>query len=133
MPYLYCETHGREREAGIIERQEAYRQEGESLLVTSGTLVSGPWQCDRCNATLRKGDAATLVSVLPAWVAVGLTDYDFGYERGYFAMGKADIATAYGADWPDNSIRHRRRNYPSNRPVKSPPLCALDFAKPKSS
>src|SRR5947209_6874632 len=109
MPYLYCEEHGPEREAGIVGRQEDYRQAGESVLVISGTLASGPWQCDSCNAQLGKGNTAYLVSVLPGWVAEGLTDYDFGYELAYFAMTVSDKATAYGAAWPDDSIGNRRR------------------------
>jgi hypothetical protein len=130
MPYLYCEKHGHEREAGIIERQEVYREADETVLVVSGTLISGPWLCDRCNAQLRKADTAYLVSAFPSHCRDDLHDYDFGYERQYFAMTADDRATAYGADWPDDSIRNRRKvNRPAPQPKK--PLCALDFPRPK--
>lgn len=108
MPYLYCETHGREREAGIIERQEAYRQADENVLVVSGKLTTGPWQCDSCNGQLRKGSTAMLVSAFPSHFRDDLYNYDFGYERQYFAMNGSDTATAYGAEWPDDSITQRR-------------------------
>ncbi len=130
MPRLYCEEHGREDDARIIGRQEHYRQEDESVLVVRGKLISGPWCCDRCNATLRKGAIAWLFSAYPRWIAEGLTDYDFGQERQYFAMGKYDKATVYGADWPDDSIRHRRPARPGGQ-KKSPPLCALDIIAKK--
>ena len=108
MPYLYCEKHGREREAGIIERQNLYREADETVLVASGTLVSGPWLCDTCMAQLKAGTAAVLVSAFPSHCRDDLYDYDFGYERQYFAITDDDRATAYGADWPDDSIRKRR-------------------------
>jgi hypothetical protein len=131
MPHLYCDTHGREREAEIIADQDGYRQAGESVLVVSGKLTHGPFLCDRCNGELAAGQTAWLTSAMPGWVAEGLTDYDFGYERAYFAMAKTDTATVYGADWPDDSIRRRRPLRRSGRPDKSPPLCALDFLKQK--
>lgn len=108
MPNLYCETHGREREAGIIERQEVYRQADEIVLVARGTLVSGPWRCDSCNARLRPGTTATLLSAFPSQCRDELYNYDFGYERQYFAMKGNDTAISYGAAWPDDSIRKRR-------------------------
>ncbi len=126
MPYLYCEKHGREHEAGIIERQEEHRREDEIVLVASGTLTSGPWQCDRCGDELRKGDQAMLLSAFPGHCREDLYGYDFGYERQYFAMTKTDTATAYGAGWPDDSISNRRK---LSRPARPPrkPLCALDL------
>ena len=130
MPRLYCETHGREREAEIIEQQDMYRQQGESVMVVKGRLKYGPFLCDRCNEERAAGQPAWLITALPGWVAAGLIDYDFGYEREYFAMAKTDTATVYGADWPDDSIRHRRPLRRFGRQVQSPPLCALDI-KPK--
>ena len=108
MPRLLCETHGREEESETVRDQDEYRNAGECVLVVSGTLISGPWNCDRCNAELAVGQTASLFSAFPVWVAEGLIDYDFGYEREYFAMGRADTAAVYGADWPDDSIRRRR-------------------------
>jgi hypothetical protein len=130
MPCLYCEQHGREREAEIIERQEQYRQTDETVLVVSGTLASGQWLCDSCDARLSKGDRATLVSAFPGYCHDDLRDYDFGYEQQYFAMKESDTATAYGAEWPDGSIMNRRK---PSRPARPPqkPLCALDFPRPK--
>ena len=72
------------------------------------TLVTGPWLCDRCGDEIRKGDQAVLVSAFPSHCRDELHDYDFGYERQYFAMNRRDTATAYGADWPDDSIGGRR-------------------------
>jgi hypothetical protein len=130
MSYLLCEKHGREREAEIIAQQEMYRQEGESLLAATGRLVSGPWQCDRCGAQLRKGGQAMLFSAFPGHFHDQLCDYDFGYERQYFAMIGNDTATAYGAEWPDDSIRNRRKlSRPASQPKK--PVCALDLPTPK--
>jgi len=131
MPRLLCETHGREEEADTICDQDKYRDAGECVLVVSGTLISGPWLCDRCNAEMAVGKTAYLFSAFPVWVAEGLVDYDFGYECAYFAMGKTDTATVYGADWPDDSIRRRRLGKRTAGTRQSPPLCALDFAKPK--
>jgi hypothetical protein len=128
MPYLYCEKHGREHEAGIIEQQDVYRQADETVLVISGTLIYGAFHCDQCNATLLDDDTATLVAAFPSHCRDDLHDYDFGYERQYFAMKESDTATAYGAEWPDDSIRNRRK---PSRPARQPkkPLCALDFPR----
>jgi hypothetical protein len=126
MPYLYCEAHGRSREEEIAYCQEEYRQAVESLLVVSGRLISGPWRCDQCNAELRKGMAATLVSCFPGHWHDTLFDYDFGNERQYFAMSKADTARVYGAPWPDDSIRNRRISSRASR-EDAAPLCALDL------
>jgi hypothetical protein len=111
MPSLYCEQHGREQESRTIARQDDFRHADESVLIVSGTLTGGPWLCDRCNADLGKGDRAVLLSAFPSHCRDELFDYDFGYERQYFAMTGSDTAAAYGADWPDDSIR-RRGNAP---------------------
>ena len=96
MPYLSCETHGKEHEALTRKRQGEYRQEGESVLVVNGTLISGPWRCDRCNARLGRGNRAWLVTAFPRNFAEDLGGYDYGDERRYFAMGQAEV-TLYGA------------------------------------
>ncbi len=88
MPRLLCETHGREEEADTICDQAEYRDAGECVLVVSGTLISGPWLCDRCNAEMAVGQTAYLLSAFPVWVAEGLIDYDFGYECAYFCDGQ---------------------------------------------
>ena len=62
MPYLFCETHGREHEAGAAGREEAYRKEGETVLTMRGTLISGPWQCDRGTCGIRSARACE-----PTW------------------------------------------------------------------
>jgi hypothetical protein len=118
MARLYCAEHGSEDETRIAGNQAMYRQEGETVLVVKGTLISGPFVCDRCDARLNPGDAAYLFSAFPSHFHDSLYEYDFGYERGYFAMGKGDTADAYGADWPDGSIRHRRSigREPKRRP-----------------
>ena len=99
MPRLYCEEHGREYEADAGARQEEYRREGESVLIVRGRLRTGPWLCDRCNATLDSGSAAWLASFLPAWITGQTEAYEFEYERAYFAMNEATVAV-YGAAWP---------------------------------
>jgi hypothetical protein len=132
MPDLYCEKHGWEREAGIIERQEEYRQQGECVLVVSGTLISGPWLCDKCNARLKEGNRAMLVSAFAHLWRDGLYDYDFHYERRYLAMTADDRAAAYGAEWPDDSIRKRRVARSMQPSQGKAPPCALDFPRPKS-
>lgn len=131
MPYLYCEPHGQEHQAGTISRQEELRQEGESVLIVSGTLVSGPWRCDRCNAKLAQGDRAVWVYAFPSHCRDTLYDYDFGYEREYFAMRKTDKAAVYGADWPDDSISHRRDIRRGETRPRRKPVCALDL-RPKA-
>jgi hypothetical protein len=130
MARLLCETHGQEEEAETIRDQDKHRAANECILVVRGKLISGPWHCDRCNRELRAGATAYLRTGLPQWVADGLIDYDFGYEREYFAMGKADTANVYGADWADDSIRRRRRLDRTARRTMSRPICALDI-KPK--
>ena len=99
MPRLYCEEHGKEAEARSACNQERYRQEGETILVVTGALISGPWLCDRCNAQLDEDEQATLVSAFPRAITESIYEYDFGYEQGYFAM-EDDTVTVYGAEWP---------------------------------
>jgi hypothetical protein len=53
-------VHGQEHEAHAIEQGSSYRDEGESLLIVRGKLSTGPWLCDRCNATLTRGMIAYL-------------------------------------------------------------------------
>ena len=133
MPYLYCERHGQEHEAGIVERQDESRQEGETVLVVSGRLNRGTWQCDRCGTQLRPGDRATLITAFPSHCRDRLYDYDFAYEREYLAMSKSDRAAVYGADWPDDSIRTRRNVSRREARLRRRPLCALDFPPPNDS
>ena len=87
---------------------------------------AAPGYATGCDAQLRKGDQAMLVSAFPGHCRDDLYDYDFGYERQYFAMNRSDKATAYGADWPDDSISNRRHVRRPARPYKKP-LCALDL------
>ena len=118
MPRLYCETHGREDEASTIERQEHYRQEGESVLIVTGKLRSGPWLCDRCNETIDRGSVAYLVTGLPHWITEGEPRYDFAYERRYFG-GRYDRVAVYGAEWP--GIRTGMGSGPHAAPAGGPP------------
>lgn len=99
MPYLLCPTHGEEQEAECRKKQEAYRREGETVLVARGRLISGPWNCDRCNAELEKGDPAMLMTAFPSHLAEALADYDYEYEGEYFAVEKMAV-DAYGARPP---------------------------------
>ncbi len=133
MPYLYCQQHGQQQEASTIARQDELRMEDESVLIVSGTLISGSWLCDSCNAQLGKGDRATLVSAFPSHCRDDLYHYDFGYERQYFAMTGSDTATAYGADWPDDSFRKRRMTGRGQARPRREPLWALDLRPPKTA
>ena len=111
MPYLFCVRDGRVHEALSLEEQGEYRQADESVLIVKGTLISGPWSCDRCNKPIKRGNLAILVSSFPSHCRDHLYDYDFGYERQYFAMRGSDKTTVYGAEWPDDSIRQRRQMF----------------------
>jgi hypothetical protein len=124
MPYLFCEEHGREYEARVVERQEDYRREGESILVVRGRLRSGPWLCDKCNASVSRGSRATLAIVYPRHITEGVHEYDFGYERRYFDMEKADVAV-YGAATPFRMVARSGRQAKKQRSER--PRCALDL------
>jgi hypothetical protein len=100
MPYLYCAADGRIHENRAIGQQELYREEGESVLIVRGILKSGPWRCDKCNAQLRKGDPACLLSAFSRYDTQSMHYYDFAYERRYFAMKGADTLALIGAAWP---------------------------------
>jgi hypothetical protein len=99
MAYLFCEEHGREHEAETRSSQEHYRREGETVLAVKGRLISGPWRCDRCNAVLKRGRPAWLFAAFPRWVAESIGEYEFKYERRYFAVEHSAVAV-YGAEWP---------------------------------
>lgn len=99
MPYLFCQAHGQEHAASCREREEEYRQLGETVVTVSGALTGGPWRCDRCNVRLRKGDRAFVVTAYPSHYASELTGYDYGYERRYFRLNQAE-ARVYGARPP---------------------------------
>lgn len=103
MPRLYCEPHGQEDEARVIERREQYRQEGESVLIVKGRLTNGPFLCDRCGVELQRGDPACLVSAYPRWIVEQMQGYDFDYERQYFTVERAVVAV-YGAGWPVGKV-----------------------------
>lgn len=96
MPYLFCKTHGRQHDASCRQEQENYRQLGETVLVVSGKLTSGPWQCDRCDAGLEEGTTAYLMTAFPSHFAAELAGYDYGNERRYFRMEEAAVKV-YGA------------------------------------
>ena len=84
MPHLYCEKHGREHKARTSERQELYRQEGESVLIVKDRLISGPWLCDSCNAVLKRGTLAYLCIAYPRFVTESLREYDFKIRAAEF-------------------------------------------------
>jgi hypothetical protein len=99
MAWLYCSVHGRGQENFTIARQEDYRQEGESVLIVHGTLTGGGWHCDRCNARLRRGDPAMLMTAFPRDLTEAMDGYDFASEGRYFDLKKV-TAVRYGAAWP---------------------------------
>jgi hypothetical protein len=135
MPRLYCEKHGLEYEVGVVEDEQVYRREGETILIVRGILRSGPWLCDRCNTTLGKGMPACLASFLPAWITAQAEAYDFAYEREYFAMHEATVVVR-GAPWaaitPGSSgDRISFQEAPPRRRRPREPLCALDLFSEK--
>jgi hypothetical protein len=97
MPYLFCKEHGQEHETRCREEQENYRRFGETVLAVKGTLVTGPWACDSCNVTLRRGKRAYLMTAFPRYVAETMDTYEFANEKQYFDMKRAEV-TLYGAD-----------------------------------
>jgi hypothetical protein len=99
MPYLFCAEHGKQHQSRCQAEQENYRCFGETVLIVHGTLFSGPWQCDRCNEPLWRGQEAWLITAFPRSVTAGTGDYDFAYEKQYFNMKRAQVAV-YGAEWP---------------------------------
>jgi hypothetical protein len=99
MAWLYCTVHGRGHENRVIAQQEEYRREGESVLFVHGTLKAGPHRCDKCNAPLKRGDAAMLMAAFPRFMTEAMDAYDFASERRYFDLGSANIRL-YGASWP---------------------------------
>jgi hypothetical protein len=99
MPHLFCTTHGEKHGASCREDQEEYRRLGETVVIVRGTLISGPWHCDRCNARLKKGDTAWLMTAFPSYYAEQLTGYDYRHERQYFRVERA-IVKVYGAISP---------------------------------
>ena len=111
MPYLFCAAHGQGHENRAIAQQEEYRQQGESVLIVHGALRSGPWQCDTCNVALKRGDDAMLMTAFPQHFTEGMNGYDFGPEKRYFDMKRAQ-AVVYGVPWPDVAWLNRRVDEP---------------------
>src|SRR5262249_37651622 len=96
---------GRGHEACVIGLEEQYRQEGESVLILRGKLISGQWRCGACNARLCTGATACLIAAFPRWIAESLGDYEFeaAYASRYFNV--VEVATAvYGAAEPGGTL-----------------------------
>ena len=72
---------------------------GETVLIVRQRLISGGWQCDKCNAPLNRGHKAWLMTAFPRSMTAGMGDYDFAHEKRYFHMKRAEVAV-YGAEWP---------------------------------
>lgn len=111
MPRLYCEKHGKERERDVIAKWKLYRDEGESVLVVGGKLISGPWLCDRCNAPLPRRRKAILMASFTRYITESIYDYDFAYERRYFAMTGQESMAVYGAPWPGGDVTELLRRH----------------------
>ncbi len=45
MASLYCETHGREREAMARADDSEMKEDGESILIVCGRLIRAPHSC----------------------------------------------------------------------------------------
>ena len=99
MPRLYCTEHGKQHESRCQQEQENYRWLGETVLIVSGQLKSGPWQCDGCNAPLKRSQKVWLMTAFPSHFAEELERYDYACERQYFNMERAKV-TVYGAEPP---------------------------------
>lgn len=89
---------GERHAARTAEREALYRQEGETALIVSGRLISGPWLCDSCGTTLAKGKTAVLSNSFLRWQTEATGEYDFAYERRHFDMRKVQVR-AYGTVW----------------------------------
>lgn len=100
MPRLLCIEHGREHEAAAKTQRQVGGDDSESVLFVTGTLISGPWHCDKCNARLDRGGTASLMSFVDGRSGSGIPDYDIGYERRYFAMRGKEKVAVYGAACP---------------------------------
>jgi uncharacterized protein with PIN domain len=98
VPALYCTVHGRGHENRVIVNQDEYRQAAESVLIVHGKLRTGPYRCDKCNAELKRGDTAMLMSALPRFDTESMYEYDFAYEQRYFDLAQVSM-TLYGARW----------------------------------
>ena len=109
MPYLYCAACGHGHENRVSGQERLYRDEGESVLIVKGTLTGGPHRCDMCNAPLKKGDAAALLSAFPRHIVESQDGYDFACERRYFDMKRAE-AKLYGTPWPGVASAAARRS-----------------------
>jgi hypothetical protein len=104
MADLYCARHGRECESAVQAREPLIREDGESVVIVKGKLISGPWRCDRCNAVLERGRTAYLYAAWPRWDTERMNEYGFELERDYFALKGRDTVTQYGAPWPGGTI-----------------------------
>jgi hypothetical protein len=99
MPYLFCEEHGRDREALFAQEQENYRRFGETMLVVTGPLKTASCCCHSCNARLRRGQRGYLVTAFPRPLAEGMDAYEYAAEREYLVLEHAE-ARLYGAEPP---------------------------------
>ena len=135
MAKLYCEKHGRRYEAAIVEGQAAIREDGESVLVVKGKLISGPWRCDHCNAVLRKGKTAYLGEAFPASMTGRMDAYGFEMEREYFALRGDDRLRLYGTPWPGGTIPEmlRQARWSSFRPKPRRARSATELFMPLPS
>jgi hypothetical protein len=91
LPRLYCEEHGLEDEARSREDQENYRRLGETVLVVTGPLKRSGGRCDRCNARLKKGTCAYLISAFPSGSSEYFGAYDYAYEGHFLALASAKV------------------------------------------
>ena len=96
MPRLYCQEHGREHEARSESEHKNYRMLGETVLIVTGPLKTSSWRCDSCNARLKKGARAYLVTAFPHHFTADFDGYDYAYEGQYFVLERAEVKV-YGA------------------------------------
>ena len=104
MPYLFCEEHGRDREALFAQEQENYRRFGETVLVVTGPLKTASCRCHSCNARLRRGQRGYLVTAFPRPTPGELGRYDYAAESEYLVIEHAE-ARWYGAASPPSAQR----------------------------
>jgi hypothetical protein len=103
MSSLYCKIHGREKEREAVSDNDSMCEEGESVLIVHGHLISGPWRCDRCNAELTEGTEAYFEAIYPCHMSERFWEYDFSYECEYFALSNGCRLAVYGSPWPGGS------------------------------
>jgi len=85
MAKLLCDQHGKDY-ADSAKHNPRDFYEGENLIITTGFLVRGGLQCDKCPVSLNEKHKAYLVCSYPAEYIGDFFEYDFRDEEEYFGV-----------------------------------------------